>query len=589
MNIIKYFNDSYYQYLSGIYASIIIDSFIERSIKSINENKIIYYSLSNTPFINSRQLIFNKKIVGYFTINKTQEFTSDEETNYDLFINYLAILIYNTNALTIDISSNIFIEILDTTNLNILITDIDYNILYHNKNFINFIHAFNPYTQYILTDLEKKNGNNIKNKTLFDLFPQISTIIQKNVINKNFKINLSLNKDKKIILIEININSVQICDKIYNVITIDEKTNIKNIDNTSFLSHELRNPLQTIVLASTLLEKNELNTKNIGYIKMIAKASEDMRKIINDILDLNKLNNNQLNLTIETVYIKLFITELINIFRLHITNDYDIELNIDENITPIIFSDVTRLKQILLNFISNAIKYSKKNQKNLITIDIFDSDEYINFKITDNGIGIKQDQLDRIQEFNINMMISNNDSNGLGLFICNRIAKLLGGTIIIKSEYDKGSTFIFKHPIKLGNSYIIDETSSLCNNLNNVEKNILIVDDINVNVILLKTIIQNINDNYNSKFNIDIATSGDNCIILNKKKYYDIIFLDLHMNVLDGYCTAKILRENNFKGKIIVTTGDDKIKINLYTELFDDILIKPFDNLSLLSIIKKNI
>lgn len=581
MSIIKYFNEAYNNYLSGLSVTLLINIFIENSMKFINQKKIKYYTLSHTPYINARQLIFNKKVVGYFLVNKTEEFNNEEEDLYDLFISYLSLILYNTQNVKDNlILHNPFIEILNTTNLNLIITDQEINIYYYNDNFIKFILLLNPFTQHFI--------NSLKMKTLFEVFPQLNNLININTIYKNKKFNINFLKNTKKIILELNINTIQYLDKFYNVITIDEKNNYKNVDNTAFLSHELRNPLHTIILASSIIKKNNDIDKQNKYIDMILSASNDMKKIINDILDLNKINNNELILTIEQCNIRYFMSEIILQLQTHNYNNINFDLSINDMVPEFLFTDITRLKQIIINLITNAIKYSKKDQKNLIKIIInTDNENVIRFEIKDQGIGIKKVDLDKLLEFNISSLINSNNSNGLGLFICNKIIRLLGGNIIIKSEYNNGSTFIFTHPIKVGTSYNLHSNISLFNDLNNIKKNILVVDDIEANVILLKLIILDINVQYLSNFKIDITLSGENCIELTKNNKYDIIFMDLTMEIMDGYCTAQILRNNNFNGKIVVMTGNDKIKNSSYIELFDDILIKPFDNYSILEIIKK--
>jgi signal transduction histidine kinase/CheY-like chemotaxis protein len=579
MTIIKYFNDAYNNYLSGVSVTLIINIFIDRCMRFINEKKIKYYTLSQTPYINARQLIFNKKVVGYFLVNKTEEFTDGEEDNYNLFLTYLSLLLFNTTNLNNEeiIFNNPLNDILNTTNLNLVITDQEFNIFYYNNNFITFISLLNPFTQTFISTLKKK--------TLFDVFPQLIYLIKDvMVIYKNKKFNMNFIKNSKTIVLELNINTIEYLDKFYNVITIDEKNNVKYIDNTSFISHELRNPLQTIVLASTIIKRN--NEEN-RYIDMILKASEDMKKIINDILDLNKINNNELILTIEQCNIRYFMNDIILQLTTNNYKNINFDFGIDNNITPILFTDITRLKQIIMNLITNAIKFTKKNQTNLIKINIYTKDDELIFDIQDQGIGIKEEDINKLVEFNLPTLINSNDSNGLGLFICNKLAKLLGGSLYIKSEYGKGSTFTFTHPIKIGVSQNLQEITLFFNDLNDIQRNILIVDDIESNIMLLKMIIQNINIQYSSNFIVDVTLSGENCIELAKNKKYDIIFLDLTMEFMDGYCTAQILRKNNYKGKIVVMTGNDKIKNSSYIELFDDILIKPFDNNLLLEIIKK--
>ena len=106
-------------------------------------------------------LSFNKKVVGYFLVNKTEEFNNNEEELYDLFISYLALILFNTKYTSNDIIDNLYVEILNTTNLNLIITDIEFNIYYYNENFRSFILTLNPYTQKIIDNLKKYSYFNL--------------------------------------------------------------------------------------------------------------------------------------------------------------------------------------------------------------------------------------------------------------------------------------------------------------------------------------------------------------------------------------------------------------------------------------------
>ena len=143
-----------------------------------------------------------------------------------------------------------------------------------------------------------------------------------------------------------------------------------------------------------------------------------------------------------------------------------------------------------------------------------------------------------------------------------------------------------RHPIKLGYTYNI---KNIFNPLINLNKNFLIVDDRESNGILLKTILQNLSIKYNCNINIDISLNGEQAIQLCKiNNNYDIIFMDINMEILDGYSTTKIIKDNGYKNIVIATTGDENVQIlkNDYI-YFDDILIKPFDESNLVNILSK--
>jgi signal transduction histidine kinase len=573
MFIIKYFNEAYEEYLNGIDVTIFINKFIDKSIKEINPKKIVYYSLSNNFIINSRKLEFNNKIVGYFISNFIEILTVEEEDKYNLFLTYLTILLYNSQNIIININDSNFIKnSMNSLDSNILITNDDYIILYLNDIAKLFLKNINSADNYI-------------NLSIFTLLPYLKSFLldKQNKIMKNKKIKLNI-MSKKIL---IKINSFEYCNSYYNLFIFETLLDDTNNNSMAFLSHELRNPLQTITLASSLLINNLEENKFRKYIEMIKKSSDNMKKIINDILDLNKLKENEMNLDITNVNIKQFLEEMLEEFKQDINKNYSLNYKIQKEVPDNLFTDILRLKQILVNLIGNAIKYSKKNQDNSILVTIKYLDNFIYFEVSDTGIGIKQTDIDKIFECYGQSSDSCDriDSNGLGLYISQKLANLLGGEISINSIYGMGSTFTLSHPLKLGNSFNI---KNIFNPMINLNKNILIVDDMESNALLLKIILQNLSIKYNSKININLCSSGDKAIELTKLNSYDIIFMDINMEILDGYSTTKIIRNNGYTNIIIATTGDETttIKKNNFV-YFDEILIKPFDETNIINILLK--
>jgi signal transduction histidine kinase len=600
MLIIKYFNDAYESYINGIETHIYINKFIENCINIINPNKISYYSLSNNSFINSRELKFNKTIVGYFTVTFNLTLSQEEESNYHLFLTYLSLLIYNSKNYIInnDNSLSLMKSIFNSISVNILITNDNLLIIYLNES-----------AKIFLKNINNLNNNYI-NVSILNFLPHLQSLIT-NKFMKNKKIKLNIDNYKICIII----NSIEYLNTKYNIFTfniIDK--DISNNSNTSnsiaMLSHELRNPLQTINLASALLTKKitdnnqqinnqqldnqqldnqQLNNQQLNkYIKMISQSSNEMKKIINDILDLNKIISNEMNLNIENININTFIESIVSeITDIYINNSHNINVNINENVPTYIFTDEIRLKQILINLITNSIKYSKKSQKNNIKINITYLESNIYFEIEDTGIGIKEESISQLFEYFGQTIESSerSDSNGLGLFISQQLAHLLGGEITIQSKYGEGSKFTLIHPIKLGYTFNINNIFNPIINLNN---NILIVDDIENNAILLKSILQNISLKYNCNLTIDIALNGEQSINLCKINKYDLIFMDINMGNIDGYTATRIIKDNGYKNIVIATTGNENTQLvkNNYV-YFDNILIKPFDDTNILTILTK--
>jgi len=261
------------------------------------------------------------------------------------------------------------------------------------------------------------------------------------------------------------------------------ETNASNNNFIAYVSHELRNPLQVIntgiymckklftdieyynynyncnspksdsdnMSSSTSDNDDTNNTNNINTmhqtLKKVNSACNNMNIIIDDILDITKINNNELNLNIECHELKEIIDCIHEEFY-YIAENKGLEFKyiINEKCPKFINTDNTRLYQILSNLISNSIKYSKWGK---IELKININDNKLVFSVIDNGRGIKEEELNKLfKEFGRTTESMNDiNSTGLGLCISNKLAELLGGKITVCSEYNKGSTFSLYHPI----------------------------------------------------------------------------------------------------------------------------------------------
>ena len=624
--IIELFNHIYHLYLNGVLSSTLIPQFIDTSMKLFNLKNIFYYSYSNNKHYNSFPVIFSSKQLGYFNIDDNfLKFINSNKTikqSFELFINYLAILSYNFKAIK-------QVEILECGIFNKILHNLEEGIIITNN--INELSFLNLSAKMLIKDLNNfdnfdnfNNNTEYLNKNITIYFKNLDEYLKEEKIFKNRVINIKID----MIELQFLVNSIIFNDIFYNIFIIKQlnintfPSNTKNI--TAFLSHELRNPLQTITLANHLIQEKHNDQILSKYLNMINKASYDMKKIINDILDASKIDLNEIILEIENVNINELILEVKESINPLIQNNLiQISDEIHEDVPTEIMSDSTRLKQILINLLSNAIKYSKQNKENMILIKVeyVQSTNSISFSISDTGIGIKVKDLIQLDNLLTNNLFDNlnkndnivtppntpivspnrtssrrssisdsfifadknknsYDSNGLGLYICNKIATLLGGTINIKSELNIGSTFTFIHPIQLGNSGILYKNRE---NLN-LKGKILVVDDSNNNTYLFKIILDNFNFKYNSIIETEIVNSGETAIDLCKVNQYDLIFMDINMIGIDGYTTSKLIRQYLENVIIIATTGN--INVNIYN-VFNDILLKPFNDKDILKILKQ--
>jgi len=602
-NITELFNQYYKLYLNNNIINL-IDSYIQKNIiyifGSIYEYQLSYILLKDS-YIYKSDIIFNNVIIAYLYINiENYNQISDD---YKLFIFYLGILINNVNLIENNISNEISNDIFndisndisnkisndiskDIFNIldnGILICDHSFNIIYKN----NTSHIF----MNILNYNRKKNDN--INDNIINIFVYLKDILKKGEIYKNKKINYKCENNNIIYNIILSINTILYKNLYYNIIILTNNTKIDKLQNDGFISHELRNPLQSISFANHLLQTKNKDDGLKKYLNIINKSVYDMIKIINDILDIDRIDSNKLNITIENIQMKDLLDNIYFQYSSYINNNLelqysnlindniDFKININENVPKTLFTDLTRTNQIILNLLINSLKYSKPNIKNNIILDISydENNKYIEFNMIDNGIGIKNIDIKKIFKNRYDFINSKN-SNGLGLYICNKLANLLGGYIKIDSEYIHGSKFTFIHPINLGNINLTLQKN--IENLN-INGNILIYDNNENITLLLSDIFLNIKYKYNlTNFNYTVINNKENILDIIESGDYDMLFFD--MDDINDINLIKIFRRKKYSGKIIIMTQNINIKLDLI--LFDGILIKPFSENDVLDKIK---
>ena len=400
----------------------------------------------------------------------------------------------------------------------------------------------------------------------------------------------------------IQLENIDIRDKFE--VNYDMNTNHKNsptnILNCSIISHEITD---NVLHRSDSLENiNDICDTSVlkSVIKRVNNACKNMNIIINDILDLSKIDNDDLPI-IWDMYSLRDITDLI--YEDSIINEnkkgLNMEYEIDETCPELIYTDNTRLFQILSNLISNSIKYSNTGTIRF-NIKHNDKTKSIMFQIIDQGEGINKEDFPIL--FTKFGKITNNcssiNSTGLGLYVCQKIAYLLGGIIEVNSEHKKGSTFTLILPILPNNSnpedciknnLTIPDTDNLFNDIE-IKGNILIVDDDPNITSLFKLLLRCMNYDKNYILSIDTANTGDKAIYMSNNKKYDLIFMDIDLDGDDGCIVSKkilnIYDKLNISTIVIAVTANVKIQSH-DNDVFTDIIIKPFNNEHIHSLIIK--
>lgn len=608
------FNAAYQSYLNNISMSVFMEAFLNKIINITQSNYYYLGDIDNIIYTNISDIVilkiyknlalkvyncgvicnyndyvcipckFNNKIVCVLGI-----YNNDKEL-LEIIGQLVGVLYNNSNKVTENKTNKECLlyryidELLDDCPIGKVITGNSFEIIYINKL------AKNIFDSIRVIDKKQIISNYIGN-----LF---TDIIEINDYFVNGYTNLKKNIGNTIYL-NISINKVSSSDNNYYIISIhDETKDIFNNDSNfmAYLSHELRNPLQAITLSSYLLENNinssqiTINPKIKMHLNTISKSGNDMKRIINDILDLFKLESKPDDFIME--FNVHNISELVeNIYNMysHVAAEKGLvfEYKLSDNLPKTLYMDDVRVTQILSNLVSNAIKYTNTGYVRIFVEYNSVNNGGIYFGVIDSGMGIKDDEMCYLfrqfgktnNSFKFNIK---NNSNGLGLYLSQKIACLHGGKINIEKNKEVcGSVFTLYLPIKLGTSW--NSFQKLCYE-NVIEGNILVVDDDEVNLSLFKSLLENMNTVYSYKLNIDILSDGKSAISATKNKKYDIIFMDINMEELDGIETSKIIKSSEyFTGHIIATTGNILIKDKC--NVFSDILIKPYDEKQVLNML----
>ena len=349
------------------------------------------------------------------------------------------------------------------------------------------------------------------------------------------------------------------------------------------MSHEIRTPMNAIIGFSDLLNNGTVEQKKQShFLNIIDKSAKQLLKIINDIIDISKIEANQLTISKDSFSPNELIKEVFVMFENseNIKKDVNLKIKFPENSTnPIIQSDSFRIKQVLINLVTNALKFTNFGK---VEIGYKISDSEIVFYVADTGIGIPKDKqdiiFDRFRQVN---EFSYHEGTGLGLAICKGIVKNLGGKIWIKSEFEKGSTFYFsiaKNELQEQKKPEHIEISSL--DLSG--KTVFVVDDSDFSVAYLLELLQPTNAN------IFVLKDGVELMEELEVIIPDLILLDINMPRMTGFECIEQIIEQKIPVKVIAQTAYamSNEKEMCMNAGFDDYVSKPINEQELFSKIK---
>lgn len=354
-----------------------------------------------------------------------------------------------------------------------------------------------------------------------------------------------------------------------------EKASREKTAFISTISHELRTPLNGIVGLSRILLETKLTNEQLGYLRTIHVSAITLGNIFNDIIDLDKSDRSRLALLPQPLDLPDFISEIENISGL-MTGQKGLRFSLERltDFPPTIDIDATRLRQILWNLVGNAVKFTKQGAINLtVGCDIIDNIAHLQFEIEDSGIGIPSKELENI--FTMYYQVKEGDDNlhavgtGIGLAVSRKLARMMGGDILVESEIGEGTIFTLSIPAPISKNLpntniVVTKQPSL---------NILLVEDIELNIMVATNLLESL------KHKVTAARCGREALDIFAKGHFDLLLLDIQLPDMTGFDVAEKLRKTyqSLPPMVALTANVIRDKNEYIEKGLDDAISKPIN------------
>ncbi len=372
-----------------------------------------------------------------------------------------------------------------------------------------------------------------------------------------------------------------------------EKANKSKSEFLANMSHEIRTPMNGIIGILRLLQRTDLTQKQVSYVGKIDTSSQLLLEVIDDILDFSKIEAGKLN--IEKIHFSLMdvLANIENIMQIKASEKNLLFFIDNQSNNNVFYGDPLRLSQVLINLVNNAIKFTDKGKVEL-SIRAVDN-EHLKFSVIDTGIGISETHQNSLfQAFNQldNSTTRKYGGSGLGLSISKQLIELMGGHISLTSMLGEGSQFTFEIKLPHGD---VDKIKFVRPYQTNMQvsslfkdRYVLLVEDNKINQDVLTLFLSE------SGFIVSIANNGQEALdkLSQSDSYYDIVLMDIHMPVMDGYEASRKIREVlNLQLPIIALTANimQDVEQQCRESGMNDYLSKPVDYSQLLNVLSQNL
>jgi signal transduction histidine kinase len=371
-----------------------------------------------------------------------------------------------------------------------------------------------------------------------------------------------------------------------------EKASKARAEFLSTVSHELRTPLNAINGITHILIEDDPKENQLHYLNSLKFSGNYLLTFINEILEINRIESNNIEIEYIDFNIKQLLLDIKNsMTEIAATNNNRFTLEIQEEVPEMLLGDPTKLSQIFINLINNALKFTQNGEVKVIARVVETGDDYtrINFAVSDTGIGIPEDKQETIFESFSQGSIEINrkyGGTGLGLTIVKKIVDLLGGDINLKSSVGVGTTFDFELNLFNGKKEVILEKQVLYSDEVLKDKSILVVEDNKINQMVTKKMLEK------KGIKCFIVDNGEESVeIMGKENQFDLVLMDVHLPGINGTIATQKIREFDTEIPIIALTA---ISLNENREMLlsfgmTDVITKPFEPENFYRVIANNL
>lgn len=351
----------------------------------------------------------------------------------------------------------------------------------------------------------------------------------------------------------------------------------------AMMSHEIRSPMNGIISVGEMLAKTNLDEEQDQLVTVVNQSAETLLTILDDVLDLSKIEAGKLEISTHTFALPALVTGVADLLRQSFRQkDVEFKVSIEEGLPDVVIGDSNRIRQIMYNLLSNALKFTESGTVSIVASaeKTGDAKHFVKLAVSDTGIGINPRILSRLfQPFEQadSSVARQYGGTGLGLSICRRLANLMGGEIVVESTEGKGSTFTLEIALEEG---ALDELPGAASAPSlqadeNIEKaRILVVEDNKVNQLVIGKILKSLG------YEWDTADNGENALELFDPEKHGIVLTDLRMPRMDGFALANAIRANetdDHRVPIIAISADamEEAKDRSVESGIDRFLTKP--------------